>query len=111
MAENERLPALDNQQIAWNRCNYPPLIKIMHFVPSEVPRQKKFIVVSLFVIHLVIVTNCLLNFVDSCAQSALRVLYSFLFMLFFNPLILFVFYKGTSSFIKDLQASARVKAV
>ena len=50
---------------------------------------------SLFIIHLVLFANTFLNFIDSCFQGGLRVLYAFLFILAINPIILFVFQKGT----------------
>lgn len=102
MAENEHLPALqDDRSIRWNHYNYPPLLKIIHFVPSELPKNKKFIVLSLFIIHLAILLNCFLNFIGSCAQGGLRVLYSLLFLLCINPFVLLVFYKGKYYKMKD----------
>jgi secretory carrier-associated membrane protein len=96
MAENEQTPALQ-VTIRWHRYNYPPLLKLIHFSPSEIPRHKKFIVMSLFIIHLVVFGNSLLNFIASCFQGGLRVLYAFLFLLFINPVMLFLFQKGSFS--------------
>jgi len=64
---------------------------------------------SLFMIHLAIVVNTLLNFIDSCFQGGLRILYSLLFILFINPLVLFVFDKGSIVMIKVSQAYAKTK--
>jgi hypothetical protein len=82
----------------------------MHFLPKEIPKQKKFLTMSLFLIHIAILINSLLNFFDSCAQGGLRILYSFLFILAFNPLILLLFYRGTSPPIQALPASVSTAA-
>lgn len=97
--------------IRWGHCNYPPLLKVMRFVPSEVPKRKKFIVYSLFFIHLIVFINCLLNFIDNCTQGGIRILYSLFFLLFINPFILMVFYKGTEPLIQDLQGFAKTKGI
>ena len=62
MADNEHLPALQERHIRWNHFNYPPGLRLMHFVPSEISKQKKFIVLGLFIIHQVVLINSLLNF-------------------------------------------------
>lgn len=100
MADNEHLPALQERHIRWNHFNYPPGLRLMHFVPSEISKQKKFIVLGLFIVHQVVLLNSLLNFLASCTQGGLRILYSILFLFFINPVILFVFYKGTSQLIQ-----------
>ena len=72
----------------------------MHFSPKEVPKDKKFIVLSLFIIHLVFLFNCLLNFIDSCIEGGLGILYSILIMIIFNPIILLLFYRGNNLYYK-----------
>jgi hypothetical protein len=66
MADNERAPSLKKGEINWHDYNYPPLIRVMHFVPSEVPADRKFLVFALLGIHLAAIPVCLLNFVDNC---------------------------------------------
>lgn len=109
MADNEHLPALTGTNIRWGRCNYPPLIKVMHFVPSEIPKRKKFIVYSLLLIHLILFLNSILNFIDNCAQGGIRILYSFFFLLFINPFLLLIFYRGTTPYTQDLPGSAKTR--
>lgn len=65
---------------------------------------------SLFIIHLTIVINSLLNFVDSCFQGGLRVLYAVLFIFFINPLVLFVFDKGTQMLIVGFTGLCKEKS-
>ncbi len=62
---------------------------------------------ALFSIHIAIFANTILNFIDSCTQGGLRVLYSFLLILFLNPFVLFIFYRGKDVETKDLQGFAR----
>ncbi len=69
----------------------------MHFVPGEVPADRKFLVFALLGIHLAAIPVCLLNFVDNCIEGGLGILYSLLFACIFNPLLLFLFYRGTAS--------------
>lgn len=94
----------------WTHYNYPPLLKLIHFVPAELPRHKKFIVLSLFIIHLTILLNCLLNFVASCAQGGLRVLYSLLLLLCLNPFVLYVFDRGNHSNIQGSPEFVKIRA-
>ena len=98
MAENENVPSLQKgEQTSLSRLNYPPLLKLMHFVPSEVPEDRKFLIMSLFFIHLGCVLACLLNFIDNCIEGGLGILYSLCFALIFNPFAFLLFYRGTSS--------------
>lgn len=111
MIENERAPALDkNQEIEWEHYNYPPLLRIIHFTPSEVPSSRKFLVMSLYALHLAGLAVCLLNFVDNCVEGGLGILYSLLFALVFVPLLLYVFYRGTMWATQDSQAYASGRA-
>ena len=87
------MPALQ-APVRWHHYNYPPFLKIIHFVPGEIPKTKKFLAMSLYLLHLVILANSILNFIDSCFQGGLRVLYALLFLLFINPIVLLVFEKG-----------------
>jgi hypothetical protein len=97
MIENERTPALDKkQEIEWEHYNYPPLINIMHFTLAEIPQDRKFIIASLYALHLVSIPLCLLNFIDNCIEGGLGILYSLLFMFIFIPLMLYLFYRGNS---------------
>ena len=111
MNESERTPSLQkDKEIRWEQYNYPPLIRIIHFDRSEVPRDKKFMIYSLFSIHLVVLGNCFLNFIDNCIEGGMGILYSLLFMLAFNPIVLLVFYKGNPYHIKLTTDSARIRA-
>lgn len=102
MNESEKTPALDkNQEIEWDSYNYPPLLKIIHYVPAEIPSDKRFIVLSLFALHICSIGVCLINFVDNCIEGGLGVLYSILFMLIFIPLMFYIFYRGTSILPRD----------
>lgn len=71
----------------------------MHFVPSEVPQDRRFFVMSLFALHLASIGVCLLNFVDNCIEGGIGILYSLLFMFVFVPVLLYLFYRGISSSI------------
>lgn len=82
-------------EINWHEYNYPPLLKLMHFRPSELPDDRKALIMQLFAIHLIVFVNTILNIVDNCIEGGLGILYAFLFMFIFNILILFLFYKGT----------------
>ena len=98
MAEIEDTASLQGN-IRWHHYNYPPLLKLVHFVPSEINKNKKFIVMALFIVHLVILGSTLINFICACFQGGLRVLYAFLLLLFINPPALLIFERGTPIFI------------
>ena len=93
----------------WYHYNYPPLLRLMHFVPKQIPKNKKFLVMALFSIHIAVFGNTLLNFIDSCTQGGMRVLYSFLLLLFLNPFVLFVFYRGTHILNQVLRVFVRTR--
>jgi hypothetical protein len=59
-----------------------------------VPQDRKFIVLSLFALHIASVALSLLNFIDNCIEGGLGILYSLLYSFIFTPLLLLVFYKG-----------------
>lgn len=71
----------------------------MHFVPNELPHDRKFLVMSLFALHLTSIGVCLLNFIDNCIEGGIGILYSLLFMFVFVPVLLYLFYRGKSSSI------------
>jgi hypothetical protein len=79
----------------------------MHFKPSEIPAEKRFIVYSLFALHLTALFNCIFNVVDNIIEGGLGILYSILFLFIFNPLILFVFYRGKRYLIKGIWEFAK----
>lgn len=66
---------------------------------------------SLFIIHLVMFGNSILNFIDSCFQGGLRVLYSFLFILCINPVMLYIFERGIFLSIKAIWDCAKIGAI
>ncbi len=88
--------ATSKKDINWMEYNYPPLIRLMHFRPSELPQDRKKYVMMLFGIHMAVLVNTLLSFVDNCIEGGLGILYSILFVIIFNPIILFLFYRGKS---------------
>ena len=47
----------------------------------------------LFSLHISAMILTLLNFIDNCIEATLGILYSALFMIIFNPIILFLFYR------------------
>lgn len=73
----------------------------MHFRPSELPEDRKALVIQLFVVHLVILLNTILSIIDNCIEGGLGILYAFLFMFMFNPFILFLFYRAYIGLCKD----------
>ena len=52
------------------------------------------LVIMLFVVHILVLVNCILNVIDSCIEGGLGILYSFLFLFIFNPIVIFLFYRG-----------------
>jgi hypothetical protein len=66
----------------------------MHFRPSELPEDRRSLVIMLFVVHIMVLVNCILNIVDNCIEGGLGILYAFLFLFIFNPIVLFLFYRG-----------------
>ena len=66
----------------------------MHFRPSELPEDPKSIILMLFAIHIIILINTILNIIDNFIEGGLGILYAFLFFFMFNPIILFLFYRG-----------------
>lgn len=48
----------------------------------------------LFIIHIIVLINTILNIIDNCIEGGLGILYSFLFFFIFNPIIMFLFYRG-----------------
>lgn len=66
----------------------------MHFVPSEIPQDRKLIVMMLFGLHLASVGVCILNFIDNCIEGGIGILYSLLFMFIYVPVMLYLFYRG-----------------
>jgi hypothetical protein len=99
-------------EINWQDFNYPPLLKIIHFTPSELPEEHKSIIWMLFATHIIILVESLLNIINNSVQTAegfdgIRILYSFLFLFLFNPLAFFIFYRGNKCWsTKDTLASA-----
>jgi hypothetical protein len=67
----------------------------MHFRPSELPDDKKALILMLFSTHIMAIVLTLLNFIDNCIEATLGILYSALFLIIFNPIILSLFYRGT----------------
>lgn len=93
-------------EINWQEFNYPPLIKLIHFRPSEAAEEYRGTVWMLFATHMIIFTEGWLNLVNNSVQvsagaSGLRILYSFLFMLIFNPLATFLMYRGYAGICRD----------
>jgi len=72
----------------------------VHFALKEVPQDRKFIVLSLFALHIGSIGLSVLNFIDNCIEGGLGILYSLLYSLIFVPFLLLVFYKGILSAIQ-----------
>jgi hypothetical protein len=66
----------------------------MHFRPSELPEDRRNLVIMLFSVHILILLNCILNVVDNCIEGGLGILYAFLFLFIFNTIVTFLFYRG-----------------
>lgn len=66
----------------------------MHFRPSELPEDRRTLVIMLFSVHILILLNTILNVIDNCIEGGLDILYAFLFLFIFNPIVLFLFYRG-----------------
>lgn len=47
-----------------------------------------------FIIHIIVLINTILNIIDNCIEGGLGILYAFLFFFIFNPIIMFLFYRG-----------------
>lgn len=93
-------------EINWQDFNYPPLIKLIHFSPSEVPEEYRALVWMLFTTHMLIFVEGWLNLVNNSVQvsagaSGLRILYTFLFIIIFNPFAMFIFYRGYAGLCRD----------
>lgn len=86
-------------EINWHEYNYPPLVKLMHFRPSELAEDRKPLVMQLFMIHIAVLLNTILNIIANCIEGGLNILYAFLFFFIFNPIVLFLFYRGTPTLI------------
>ena len=68
----------------------------MHFVPAEIQEDRKATVIMLFATHIAFMFATLINFVASCIEGGLGILYSILIFFLCNPIILFVFYRGST---------------
>jgi hypothetical protein len=75
MAEDTMNSARDSTtsktpEINWQDFNYPPLLKIIHFTPSELPEEHKSIIWMLFATHIIILVESLLNIINNSVQTA-----------------------------------------
>jgi hypothetical protein len=69
----------------------------------------------LFAVHIAVLINSILNIIDDCIEGGIRtfylifieILYSFLFFFMFNPIILFLFYRGIFEIMKDIWEFAK----
>lgn len=78
-------------KIDWDNFNYPPLLKVIHYDISEVSPEKKLIVRALWLSHVLIMVESILNIINTIAIAAvlgspIRIMYSFMFLFSFNPL-------------------------
>jgi hypothetical protein len=94
------------KEIDWNDFNYPPCIRLFHFRVSEVPQEHRATVMVLLACHLLLLVISLLDLVSNIVQAAMnlgkiRVLYSFLFILIFNPLQTFIFHRGYEGLCRE----------
>lgn len=81
----------------------------MHFRPSELPEDRRTLIFLLFLAHIIILVNCILNIIINCIEGGLDILYSFLFLFIFNPIVLFLFYRGTYFSIKGYMGLCKEK--
>ena len=84
-------------EINWQDFNYPPLIKMIHFVPSEI-QEHRLVIFLRFSTHLLLFIEGILNIVNNSIQTAqggsgVRIAYSFMFFIFVC-LDLIAFYRG-----------------
>jgi len=52
--------------IDWQDFNYPPLVRVVHYNPLELPMRARSIAYCLNITFLLVSFACLLNFVDTC---------------------------------------------
>jgi hypothetical protein len=52
--------------INWNDFNYPPLLRVIHYDPTELPCDAGRIVTCLSALPWLVAVTCFLNLVDSC---------------------------------------------
>jgi len=70
----------------------------------------------LFGVHIVVFINTILNIIENCILggistlylSFIDILYAFLLFLMFNPIILFLFYRGNFRHIKGIWEFAKI---
>lgn len=81
----------------------------MHFRPSELPEDRRTLIFLLFLVHIIILVNCVLNIIINCIEGGLDILYSFLFLFIFNPIVLFLFYRGNYFIMKGYMGLCKEK--
>lgn len=94
--------------IKWNEYNYPPLIRVIHYDPSELQEPHQGAVRKINWCFIGIVLVCIINVINSIAQAAgpddyssINILYSFLNLVLFIPVSFWVFYKGYLGICKE----------
>jgi hypothetical protein len=78
-------------KINWEDFNYPPLLKVIHYDITEVPAEKRLTVRFMWLSHVLIFVEGILNLINSIAIVAsagqgIRILYSVMFLFSFVPL-------------------------
>lgn len=99
----------NQSKIEWNDFNYPPVLKIIHFSLSELNDQpaKKTAVTWLWMTHVGIFIVSIINLISNIVQGVdnsgdgIRILYSILYMIIFNPIQCFWFYRGYRGLIDE----------
>jgi hypothetical protein len=71
----------------------------MHFRPSELPEDRKSLIIQLFSVHIAVLINTILNIITCCIEKDIGILYAFLFCFIFNTIVLFLFYRGNYNII------------
>jgi len=56
----------EGRAIDWKDFNYPPLLRVVHYNPLELPMRARSIAYCLNITYLLVSFACFLNFVDTC---------------------------------------------
>lgn len=97
----------EGKAIDWKDFNYPPLLRVVHYNPLELPLRARSIAYCLNITYLLVSFACFLNFIDTCiivstsSAPSKWIIQSLLHTVLIPGLAFVVFYVGVRGLAED----------